>query len=419
MKVLIIGSGAREHAFAWKLAQSPQCERVYSSVSAAAITTADKIQRNIFDTGTADKAINFCKSNKIDLVVIGPEAPLAAGMADDLRAAGIKVFGAVKAGAMLEASKEYSKEFMQKYNIPTAAYKSFTDMRAALTYVETAPMPIVIKADGLAAGKGVNICQTKEDAKKTVNDFMGLNIFGESGTKVVIEEFLEGKEASIIAFVDGKTYKTLPVSRDHKRLLDGNNGPNTGGMGVYSPVADITAQDLAFIKTNVFDNFIKGINAEGIDYCGIIYAGIMKGLDGKINVLEFNARSGDPETQAILPLIQNDLLEIILACLDKKLAEVNLDFDAAASVCVTLAGGDYPQSASKGAEITGLDNVRDALIFHAGTKIENGKIYTNGGRVLSIVALGDNISRAREIVYNEISKIHFEGMQYRKDIGED
>ncbi|MDR1123843.1 MAG: phosphoribosylamine--glycine ligase [Elusimicrobiota bacterium] len=418
MKVLIIGSGAREHAFAWKLAQSPQCERVYSSVSAAAITTADKIQRNIFGTGTADKAINFCKSNKIDLVVIGPEAPLAAGMADDLRAAGIKTFGASAAGARLESSKEYSKQFMQKYNIPTASYKSFTVLPEASEYVKTLTPPVVIKADGLAAGKGVSICATTEEAQKTLRDFMAVAVFGESGRKVVIEEFLEGREASIIAFCDGDTYKTLPVSRDHKRLLDGNSGPNTGGMGVYSPVADITAQDLDFIKTNVFDNFIKGIKAEGIDYRGIIYAGIMKGPDGKINVLEFNARSGDPETQAILPLIKNDLLEIILACLDKKLAEVNLDFDAAASVCVTLAGGDYPQSASKGAEITGLDNVRDALVFHAGTQIVNGKIYTNGGRVLSVVAAGENIEAARAKVYAEIAKINFEGMQYRKDIGE-
>jgi phosphoribosylamine--glycine ligase len=367
--------------------------------------------------GAADKVINFCKSNKIDLVVIGPEAPLAAGMADDLRAAGIKTFGASKAGARLESSKEYSKQFMQKYNIPTAGYRSFTVLAEALEYIKNLTPPVVIKADGLAAGKGVNVCATLEDAQKTLNDFMARTVFGESGRKVVIEEFLEGREASIIAFTDGETYQTLPVSRDHKRLLDGNLGPNTGGMGVYSPVADITTQDLDFIKTNVFDNFIKGIKAEGIDYRGFIYAGIMKSPAGKINVLEFNARSGDPETQAILPLIKNDFLEIILACLDKKLAGVGLDFDAAASVCVILAGKDYPQSSSKGAEITGLDKVEGALVFHAGTQIANGKIYTNGGRVLSVVAVGENIESARQKVYAEISKINFEGMQYRRDIG--
>ena len=414
MNILVIGAAGREHALAWKLAQSPKCGRVYSSVAAA---EGGKIQRNIFDMGAADKVISFCKSNKIDLVVIGPEAPLAAGMADDLRAAGIKTFGASRAGARLESSKEYSKQFMQKYAIPTAGYKSFSVLGEALEYIKTLTPPIVIKADGLAAGKGVNICATAEDAQKTLHDFMAQAVFGESGRKVVIEEFLEGREASIIAFCDGETCKTLPLSRDHKRLLDGERGPNTGGMGVYSPLADITAQDLDFIRKNVFDNFIKGVKAENIDYCGFIYAGIMKSPAGKINVLEFNARSGDPETQAILPLIKNDLLEIILACLDKKLAGVEAVFDAAAAVCITLAGGQYPQSSSKGAEITGLDKVEGALVFHAGTQIANGKIYTNGGRVLSVVGLGADIKSARATAYNAAARINFEGMQYRGDIG--
>jgi phosphoribosylamine--glycine ligase len=305
---------------------------------------------------------------------------------------------------------------MQKYNIPTAAYKSFTVLAEALEYVKTLTPPIVIKADGLAAGKGVNVCASFEDAQKTLNDFMEKAVFGKSGQKVVIEEFLEGREASIIAFTDGETYKTMPVSRDHKRLLEGNLGPNTGGMGVYSPVADITEQDVNFVRENVFDNFIKGIKAEGIDYCGIIYAGIMKGIKG-INVIEFNARGGDPETQAVLPLIKNDFLEIILACLDKKLSGIALDFDASASVCVTLAGGEYPQNSSKGAEITGLDKVDNAFVFHAGTQLANGKVYTNGGRVLSVVATANNLQTAKQKAYGEISKIRFDGMRFRKDIG--
>jgi phosphoribosylamine--glycine ligase len=414
MKILVIGAGGREHALAWKLAQSPKAEVIYTSVSAAA---GGKIKLNVFDMGVSSKVIDFCKSNEIDLVVIGPEAPLAAGMADDLAAAGINAFGASKAGALLEASKDYSKRFMQKYGIPTAAYKSFTDINEAREYIKSLSYPLVIKADGLAAGKGVNICNNLAEAQKTLEDFMDKAVFGVSGARVVIEEFLEGREASIIAFTDGETYKTLPVSRDHKRLLDGNKGPNTGGMGVYSPVDDITAEDLAFVNKHVFDNFIRGVKTEGIDYRGFIYAGIMKGPKG-INVLEFNARSGDPETQTVLPLMRNDLLEVILACTAKNLKNIgSITAAAGASVCVILAGGDYPQCPSKGLVIEGLGEVKEALIFHAGTKLENGKICTNGGRILSIIAVGENIEAAHLKVYGEIPKINFDGIQYRKDIG--
>ncbi|MDR0953014.1 MAG: phosphoribosylamine--glycine ligase [Elusimicrobiota bacterium] len=419
MKILVIGTAGREHALAWKLAQSPKATLVYTSVMAAAsLEQGGKIKFNPADISTNDKVIAFCQAEAIDLVVIGPEAPLAAGLADALRQVGIKVFGAVKAGAMLESSKEYSKKFMDKYFIPTAAYKSFTDADEALKYIETLTPPIVIKADGLAAGKGVNICLSKENAAKTINDFMVEGVFGGSGSKVVVEEFLEGREASIIAFIDGDTYKTMPVSRDHKRLLDGDLGPNTGGMGVYSPVLDITEEDIDFIREHVFDKAIKGLKAEGVDYCGILYAGIMKGPKG-INVLEFNARSGDPETQAILPLLEQDLLELILACVNKNLKDFALSAINKTSVCITLAGRDYPVSGSKGLEITGLDKVQDVLVFHAGTKLENGKTYTNGGRVLSVVALGENLADARQKAYAEIAKINFDGMQYRRDIGEE
>jgi phosphoribosylamine--glycine ligase len=413
MKILIIGSGGREHALAWKIAQSPKAALVFSSVMAA---YDGKIKYNADPMDSSDKVIKLCKDKDIDLVVIGPEAPLAEGLADDLRAANIKVFGAVKAGAKLEYSKEYSKEFMLKYNIPTAKHKSFTDVEAAQKYVKNLALPIVIKADGLAAGKGVRICQTQREAFATLNDFMLSSILGQSGSKVVIEEFLEGREASIMAFVDGQTYKILPVSRDHKRLLDNNEGPNTGGMGVYSPVADITAKDTEFIKENVFDNVIKGLKEENIDYCGIIYAGIIKGIKG-INVLEFNCRFGDPETQAILPLLEQDLLDVMLACVDKKLDNVELSAKEQASVCVMLAGGDYPQAPSRGERITGLAQLDKVLAFHSGTKITNGKVYTNGGRVLGIVAVGDGIEDTRKKVYGEIAKINFAGMQYRRDIG--
>jgi len=414
MKILVIGPGGREHALAWKLAQSPKASLIFSSNAAAA---GCKVKYNTADLGNNDKVLAFCKAENIDFIVIGPEAPLAAGLADDLKAAGFKVFGAVKAGARLEFSKDYSKAFMQKYGIPTAAYKSFTDIAAAQKYIETLQPPVVIKADGLAAGKGVRICATQQEAQACITDFMSLGTLGASGSKVVVEEFLEGREASVMAFVDGQSYKILPVSRDHKRLLDKDQGPNTGGMGVYSPVKDITAADMDFIKQNVFDKTLAGLKAENIDYCGIIYAGIMKGAKG-INVLEFNCRFGDPETQAVLPLLKNDLLEIMLACANKKLKDIDIQTSAGAAACVVLAGKDYPQSASKGVEIKGLNEVKEALVFHAGTKPADGKIYTNGGRVLGVVGLGADIKEARAKAYGEIKKINFEGMQYRHDIGE-
>ncbi|MDR1684352.1 MAG: phosphoribosylamine--glycine ligase, partial [Elusimicrobiota bacterium] len=355
MKVLIIGSGGREHALAWKLAQSSGAEVVFTSVAAAA---GGNVKLNLFDMSAPDKALAFCKDNAVGLVVIGPEAPLEQGLADALRKGGLKVFGPGRAGAKLEWSKDYSKAFMQKFNIPTAAYKSFTEAAAALEYIKTIDMPAVVKADGLAAGKGVIICQTKEEAASAVLDLMQKQAFGAAGAKVVIEEFLEGREASIMAFVDGDNYKLLPISRDHKRLLDGDKGPNTGGMGVYSPVPDIEELDLEFIAANIFDNVIVGLKAEKIDFCGLLYAGIMKGPRG-INVLEFNTRFGDPETQTILPLIEQDLLDVMLACADKRLNDIDVTARAQSGVCVTLAGGDYPKTSSKGVQILGLENVKD------------------------------------------------------------
>lgn len=416
MKILIIGSGGREHALAWKIAQSPKAGTVYSSVAAAA---GGKVRFNTADISSIEKIIAFSQKHSVDLVVVGPEAPLAKGLADDLRAEGIAVFGPVRAGAKLEYSKEYSKQFMQKYKIPTAAYQSFTEIAPARDYVKQAALPVVIKADGLAAGKGVRICATTEEALECLSDFMELNVLKQSTNKVVVEEFLEGHEASIMAFVDGNTYQVLPISRDHKRLLDKNRGPNTGGMGVYSPVADIHAEDIDFVKKHVFENVIKGLKAENVDYCGIIYAGIMKGPQG-INVLEFNCRFGDPETQTVLPLLEQDLLEVLLACTQKKLHTLTLSTRANAALCVVLAGKDYPQSPSKGEEIDGLEKAgQEALIFHAGTKVENGKVYTNGGRVLGVVACGPDLKQARIKAYRAIADIRFNGMQYRKDIGED
>ena len=414
--ILVVGSGGREHALVKSLLASPANPRVICAPGNAGI--ADEVP--CFPDIAADNIdglVELARSEGIDFVVVGPEVPLSLGLVDALAAESIPAYGPKADGARLEASKIHTKELLNKYRIPTAASATFDNAADANAYIRARPAPIVVKADGLAAGKGVNICESIEDAQKTILDFMDKAVFGASGSKVVIEEFLQGKEASIIAFVDGNTYKTLPVSRDHKRLLNGNRGPNTGGMGVYSPVADITAEDLDFVKKNVFDNVLRGLKAENIDYCGFLYAGIMKGSSG-IHVLEFNTRSGDPETQTILPLLKTDLLEIILACTDKKLKDIDIQTAAGAAACVILAGGDYPQSSSKGLEITGLNEVKDALVFHAGTKLENGKFFTNGGRVLSVVGLGADIKAARNKVYAEIKKIHFDGMQYRRDIGE-
>ncbi|WP_424244061.1 phosphoribosylamine--glycine ligase [Elusimicrobium posterum] len=413
MIILVVGSGGREHALAWKMAQSDRAEVIYSQVAAAAGGKVTHIKQDI---SKKENVLQFCKENLVDLVVVGPEAPLADGLADLLRENNIKVFGPTSNGAKLENSKEFSKNFMIKYGIPTAAHKVFTDLEVAKQAVSEMPLPLVVKADGLAAGKGVRICLTRADALEAVIDFMDKKIFGNAGNCVVVEEFLVGKEVSMMAFVDGENYLLMPTSRDHKRLLDDNRGPNTGGMGAYSPVEEVPQSDIDFIKTNVYDKVLKGLKAEGVDFCGIIYAGMMM-TDKGPKVLEFNCRFGDPEAQVLLPMIKNDLVEIFLAATQKKLNTIKMEVNPGAALCVVLAAGEYPTGSSKGKEITGLENVK-ALVFHAATTMQDGKFYTNGGRIMAVAEVAPTMAEARRKVYYEIEKIRFEGMQFRKDIGE-
>ncbi|ACC98074.1 Phosphoribosylamine/glycine ligase [Elusimicrobium minutum Pei191] len=412
MKVLVIGSGGREHAIAWKLLNSLKTSVIYSTVQAA---EEGKIQYVKEDISDKNKILNFCESKNIDLVVIGPEAPLAEGLADLLRENNIKVFGPVLAGAKLENSKEFSKEFMVKYSIPTAKYTVCKSSEEAKKLVAEHPLPLVVKADGLAAGKGVRICITREEAVEAVVDFMDKKIFGNAGCCVVIEEYLLGPELSVMGFVDGEHYLLMPISRDYKRLGEDNRGPNTGGMGAYCPVTEIKKEDIDFIKKNVFDKVVTGLKAEKIDFCGIIYAGIMITADGP-KVLEFNCRLGDPEAEAILPMIKTDFLDILLACVDKKLDTIKMETFEGSSICVILASEGYPTNPKIGREITGLENVK-GIVFHSGTRVEGNKYYTNGGRVLAVVETGANLEEVRNKVYYEIEKIRFEGMQFRKDVG--
>ncbi|MCL2888236.1 MAG: phosphoribosylamine--glycine ligase [Elusimicrobia bacterium] len=413
MKILIVGAGGREHALAWKIAQSPRADAIYSSVRAAC---GGKVIFAGNDLSKKENVLKFCKDKGIDFVVVGPEAPLADGMADLLRENGVPVFGPGRAGARLENSKAFSKNFLVNYNIPTSKAETYTDFASAKKAITEHALPVVVKADGLAAGKGVRICLTREDALTAVVDFMEKKIFGNAGDCVVVEEYLPGVEASVMAFVDGEHYLLLPVSRDHKRLYDKNQGPNTGGMGVYCPVPDVGEKELEFIKREVFDKVIAGLKKEKIDFCGIIYAGLMMTKNGP-KVLEFNCRFGDPEAQAVLPLVKTDLLELLLACEQKKLAGMKLDVEDGACVCVVLASEGYPDKPLTGREITGLAQVNTA-VFHAGTEVKDGKVLTKGGRVLGVTAVGENLRAARRKAYAEIEKIHFDGMQFRKDIGE-
>lgn len=411
MNILVIGAGGREHALVWKLAQN-KAHTIYTKIQPALggnVVLADG------PLGANDEIVAFVNAEGIDLVVIGPEAPLAAGLADALQANGTKVFGPVRAGARLESSKEFSKDFMVKYNIPTAEYKAFTSAEEAKSYLKAAKMPIVVKADGLAAGKGVRVCMNLEDALQAVTDFMESAIFGAAGSKVVIEEFMTGPELSVMAFVDGNSYALLAPSRDHKRLLDRNAGPNTGGMGAFTPVAGITEEYMNTVKTKVFDNVLRGLKEEGINYCGIIYAGLMLTPNGP-KTLEFNCRFGDPETQVLLPMLKNDLSEVIMACVNGKLSDVKVEQNPGAAVTVILASQGYPDKPVTGLEITGLEDAKN-LVFHSGTKLDGCKYYTSGGRVLAVTAVGVDFENARAKAYADAAKIHFQGMQFRTDIG--
>lgn len=413
MKVLVVGGGGREHAFVWKLSQSPKVTKVYCAPGNAGI--ADMAECVNIAADNVGALVEFAKENAIDLTVVGPEAPLVKGIVDIFQSAGLKVFGPQASAAEIEGSKALSKEIMTKYDIPTAAYGTFTDLQQAEAYIHEIGAPIVVKADGLAAGKGVIIAMDKETALIAVREMMANSAFGEAGKTVVIEEYLEGEEVSVLAFTDGKTVVPMISSQDHKRIFDNDEGPNTGGMGAYAPAPVYTEEVARFAYERVLQPVIAGMANEDRFYSGVIYAGLMVTPKG-VKVLEFNARFGDPETQPVLMLLETDFVDIIEAIIAGKLAEQEIRWHDGAAVCIVAAAGGYPGEYEKGKVITGLENVNDAFVFHAGTSLKKGQVVTSGGRVLGITARGQNIAEAVSKAYKATEKITFEGMQYRTDI---
>lgn len=417
MKVLIVGSGGREHAIAWAVAQSPKTEKIYCAPGNAGISEfAECIEIGAMEF---EKLAAFAKEKKIDLTIIGMDDPLVGGIVDVFEAEGLRVFGPRKNAAIIEGSKAFSKDLMKKYHIPTAAYENFTDPEKALTYLETANMPIVLKADGLALGKGVLICNTLEEAKAGVKTLMLDKQFGDAGNEIVIEEFMTGREVSVLAFCDGKTIQCMTSAQDHKRAKDGDQGLNTGGMGTFSPSPFYTKEVEEFCEKYVYQPTIDAMAAEGRPFTGILFTGLMLTEDGP-KVLEYNARFGDPEAQVVLPRMKNDILDVMEACVDGRLADIELEFEDNAAVCVVLASDGYPEKYEKGFEIQGLDTVKGKdgyYVFHAGTKFDEGKIVTNGGRVLGVVAKGDNLKEARANAYKATEWIEFANKYKRNDIG--
>ena len=412
MKILVVGSGAREHAMTWKINQSDKVNKVFvapGNAGIAEIATCVDIKAD-----DVQSLYEFAVKEKIDLTVVGPEVPLVLGIVDLFHKGGLRIFGPDRHGALFEGSKSYSKAFMEQYKIPTADYREFTNLEAAKEEVGIFGFPLVIKADGLAAGKGVVICESCEEAVQALESMMADKIFGEAGDKVVFEEFLTGIEASVLCFVDGKTIKPMTSAQDYKKAYDGDLGLNTGGMGAYSPSILFDTELEKYVDEAVLQPFLKGTQQEGIDYKGIIFIGLMIKED-KVKVIEFNCRLGDPETQVVLPRMENDLIDVMEACIDGELDNVELKWSEKEAVGVVMASGGYPGSYEKGQSINGLDQT-DALIFHGGTKLEDGKVVTNGGRVLTVVTLDDRISTARDRTYKNIEKINFNKMMYRSDI---
>jgi phosphoribosylamine--glycine ligase len=414
MKVLVVGSGGREHAICWALKKSPKVTELYCAPGNGGIGEL----ATCVDVKATDISgmVTWAKENKMDFVMVAPDDPLAMGMVDALEEAGIRAFGPRKNAAIIEGSKAFSKELMKKYGIPTAAYEVFTDKDAALQYVEAQGAPIVIKCDGLALGKGVVVAQTLEEAKEAVINMMENKAFGEAGAKVVIEECMTGPEVTVLAFTDGKTIVPMPSSQDHKRAYDGDKGPNTGGMGAISPCPNYTPEHAKICMETIFKPTIDALNAEGRTFQGVIYFGMMLTPQGP-KVVEYNARFGDPECQAVLSLLETDLMDILEACVDGTLDQVEVHFRDASSCCLVLASGGYPVAYEKGKEITGLDRVTDAVVFHAGTKKQDGKFLTNGGRVLGVTAVAPTLREAVDKAYQQAEPISFEKMHFRKDIG--
>ena len=418
MKVLVIGGGGREHAICWKLSKSPKVDDLYCAPGNAGIAEVAKC----VDIGVMDfeKMADFAKKEAFDLVVVGPDDPLAGGIVDVLEEKGLRVFGPRKNAAILEGSKAFSKDLMKKYGIPTAAYETFDTPEAALNYLETAPVPIVLKADGLALGKGVLICNTREEAKEGVKTLMLDKQFGHAGDRIVVEQFMTGREVSVLSFVDGKTIKIMTSAQDHKRAKDGDQGLNTGGMGTFSPSPFYTPEVDEFCKKHIYQATVDAMKAEGREFKGIIFFGLMLTADGP-KVLEYNARFGDPETQVVLPRMKNDIVDVFEACVDGTLDQIDLQFEDNAAVCVVLASDGYPEHYEKGKKITGLENFKDKdgyYVFHAGSKFDaEGNILTNGGRVLGVTATGKDLKEARANAYKATEWVNFENKYMRHDIG--
>ena len=418
MKVLVIGGGGREHAICWKLSKSPKVDELYCAPGNAGIAEVAKC----VDIGVMDfeKMADFAKKEAFDLVVVGPDDPLAGGIVDVLEEKGLRVFGPRKNAAILEGSKAFSKDLMKKYGIPTAAYETFDTPEAALNYLETAPVPIVLKADGLALGKGVLICNTREEAKEGVKTLMLDKQFGHAGDRIVVEQFMTGREVSVLSFVDGKTIKIMTSAQDHKRAKDGDQGLNTGGMGTLSPSPFYTPEVDEFCKKHIYQATVDAMKAEGREFKGIIFFGLMLTADGP-KVLEYNARFGDPETQVVLPRMKNDIVDVFEACVDGTLDQIDLQFEDNAAVCVVLASDGYPEHYEKGKKITGLENFKDKdgyYVFHAGSKFDaEGNILTNGGRVLGVTATGKDLKEARANAYKATEWVNFENKYMRHDIG--
>jgi phosphoribosylamine--glycine ligase len=415
MNILVIGRGGREHAIVWALKRADQSRTIYCAPGNAGIgQLAENVDIGEFEF---DRLVGFAQANAIDLVVVGPDEPLAAGIVDPFEAAGIPIYGPRKNAAEIEGSKIFMKNLLDKYGIPTAKYGTFTDYDSAKAYLDGQPVPIVIKTDGLAAGKGVTVCFTREDADAALLHTMRNKAFGSAGDKVVIEEFLEGQEMSILAFVDGETVRPMSPAQDHKPVFDGDKGPNTGGMGTYSPLPHIPQSVIEVAVDTIIKPTARAMVAEGRPFRGVLFAGLMITKEGP-KTIEFNARFGDPETQVVLPRLETDLLEIFLASLNGRLDEIEIRWSDEAAVCVVLASEGYPGSYPKGLPIEGLDEVSesDALVFHAGTALQEGRFVTNGGRVLGIVGRGRGIAEARDRAYAAAGRITFQGKQNRSDI---
>ena len=420
MKVLIVGSGGREHALAWKVAQADNITRVFVAPGNAGSSSEAKVENIAIGVEDINSLVTFAKDNNVELTIIGPEAPLVIGVVDAFSAAGLKCFGPSKEASQLEGSKAFTKDFLARHNIPTGAYQVFTNAELACDYIQAQGAPIVIKADGLAAGKGVIVADTVEQAQAAARDMLIDNKFGDAGARVVVEEFLAGEEASFICMVDGDNILPLASSQDHKARDNGDLGPNTGGMGAYSPAPVVTPEIHQRIMQEVIIPTVEGMKADGRPYTGFLYAGIMVAPDGTPGVMEFNCRFGDPETQPIMMRLKSDLAELCLAALDKRLDQVTAEWDPRAALGVVLAAGGYPEAYDKGLRITGLDQCDsdDCKTFHAGTSTDDaGEIITSGGRVLCVTALGENVTQAQHLAYESINKISWQDMFYRNDIG--